>query len=481
MKKFTLYILIIVYFILFPVYLNAQINDKVNNEVKSLIFNLESAKVDSVLQKVNQQPLKEYLHLYQNFVSCIVENSLGFKEYCTIYNNQIEFLKSESKSKPFVLHFLSELYLQRGILEYQNENTFTAINYFSKAYSFWMHSEELIPDSKYNLKLSGIFNLLIGNLPKPYSNMVGWFGYNGNTKRGFEDLRAYLNCQDDRFGNYYEALLYLGFSYLKFEKNESTIENFIKDYSSSKLPEFIQSIMVRCANKIHQPDLCSELFNKPSILPVLSYLKGKYHVQRGSDTALVYLNSFLKKEKSMQFKADAYRYMSWHYLFRGESALYLNYQDSIKALSAYPTSEDKQAKYETELNLQPDPLLLKSRLLFDSGMFQDAALVLENNSSLFTGNSQLEYHYRLGRCYHYLKDTTKALLEYSIAIDLANDNNRYFGPYAALYAAAICLDSNDLSQFNYFLDKASELNNGEYANSIRLDIDRLKEACTQIQ
>ena len=183
----------------------------------------------------------------------------------------------------------------------------------------------------------------------------------------------------------------------------------------------------------------------------------------------------------MQFKADAYRYMSWYYLLRGESALYLNYQDSIKTLSAYPTSEDKQAKYETELSLQPDPLLLKSRLLFDSGMFQDAALVLENNSSLIAGNSQLEYHYRLGRCYQYLKDTNKALFEYSIAIRLGSDNNRYFGPYAALYAAAICLDSNDLSQFNYFLNKASELNNGEYENSISMEIDRLKEECTQIQ
>ncbi len=481
MNNFSFYILCVIGFIVSPVSLSSQINKNVNDEVKTLIFNLESAKVDSALQKINHTPSGVYLNLYQAFVSCIISNNIDFNEYCTNYNSQIDFLKRESKTKPYVLHVLSELYLQRGILEYQNENAFTAVNCFSKAYSYWKDSEHRNPDSNYNLKLSGIFNLLVSKLPKPYSTMGSWFGYSGNTEKGFEDLKAYLSNSNKGYGDYFEALLYLGFSYLKFEKNESVIEKFIIEHSSLTLPEFLQAIMVRCANKIHHPDLCSEILNKPSVLPMLDYLKGKYNVQKGSDMALLNFHSFLSKEKSMQFKADAFRYLSWYYLLEGDKAQYLNCQDSIKVLSCYPTSEDKQAKYENELPLLPDPVLLEARLLFDCGKFKEAAIGLVNNKKNLAAKSDVEFHYRLGRCYYYLDHIGEALSQYQIAIDFAGEDQRYFGPYAALYAARICLDVNDPAGCEYYLNKASELNNGEYKNSINQEIDCLYKVCSDSQ
>ncbi len=475
MKKFALYICFILYFLYHSASLKAQINSSAVNEIKSNIFKLNFTKADSSLQEVKQLSLRAYLNLYKLFVSNIVVGNIDFEKYCTIYDDQIDYIKNESKDKPFQLQFLSELYLQRGILEYQNENTFSAISYFSKAYSCWKDSEEIIPDSQYNVKLSGIFNLLIGNLPNPYSQMVSWFGYSGDTEKGFYNLRNNLVRQDIKSGDYYEALLYLGFSYLKFGKDDSCILQFVHEHASDKLPDFIQALMLRCANKIHQPEICIDIINSQSHYPILSYLQGKYFVQTGSESALTCFNHFFKDTRSMHFKADAFRYLSWYYLLKDDKSKFWEYQDSIKGLPNYPTSEDKQAKYECDLKLEPDTVLLKARMYFDIGRYKESKSILLSKARYNTKQDQQEYYYRLGRCYQYLGYIELALIQFKQAITLQIESKRYFGAYSALFAAKICFENKDLNKCRFFLNKAEELNHGEYKYSISQEIKLLKK------
>jgi len=480
MKKFSLYILISICLLFYTVGLQSQINKSVISEVKSNIFELNFAKADSSIQSIHQLSLKSYLNLYNAFVENIVANKIDFESYCSEFDSQIDILKNDNTNNPFILPFLSELYLQRGILEYQNDNSFAAISYFSKAYSYWNNSEENNPNADYNLKLSGVFNLLIGNLPKPYSQMVSWFGYKGDPLKGFEDLQAYLNLQNEKNGDYFEALIYLGFSYLKFGRDENLIKKFVQLHSNTELPEFIQSIIVRCANKVHSPDLCIDILKRQANYPVLNYLKGKYFVQSGSDSATFYLEQFIDQCSSFEFEADAFRYLSWYQLVKGNVDRYWSYQDSILTLSEYNTSEDRQAKYEAEMKILPDLVLLKARMLFDSGRFKDSKLVLLSKNNYDSTQDQSEYHYRLGRCYQYLNEPDKALIHFAKAIFLGNKSVRYFAPYSALYAAQICFNRKDFTQCKYYLTKAEDLNQGEYKSSIKQEIEIINNQLAQV-
>ncbi len=440
-------------------------------EVKQYLFDLDFVKSDSSIHAITNQSQKIYLQIYQAFVQNIVARQINYKQYCAVFDNYLDILKESKYHQALNSQLLSELYLQRGIIEYQNEHSLTAISYFSRAYNYWKEYEEIDTGNHYNLKLSGIFNLLIGNLPHPYSQMAGWFGFEGDVKKGIEDLKAYLKLQTDTYGDYFEGLIYLSFSYLKLTKDESQIRDFIEEHSSLNLPEFIQSLILRCANKIHQPQLCVNILNSKSNFPILVYLQGKYQVQSQSKFAEHYLKQFLTLEKSNQFKSDAFRYLSWHFLLKGDTVSYQQYQDSIKVRDDYPTSEDKQAKFESNLSEVPNISLLKARLLFDKGEYELAStMLLSEKQNINSKDDLIEYHYRLGRCYQYLIKENQALYQFKQSVVLGRESKRYFAPYSAIYASKIFLAKNDFINAKFYLQKAEDLNNGEFKYSIKQEI-----------
>ncbi len=449
----------------------SQQNKSAMGEVKRYLFDLDFVKSDSSIHTITNQSQKAYLKLYQAFIQNVVVHNISFEEYSSVFDRYIDILKDNKSSKFLSSQLLSEIYLQKGILEYQNEHSISAISYFSKAYSYWKDTEEIDIENIYNLKLSGIFNLLIGNLPHPYSKMAGWIGFSGDTKKGFEDLRKYLKLQATTQGEYFEGLIYLGFSYLKFTKDESQIRDFIKEHSSTDLPEFIQSLMLRCANKIHQPQLCFNILNRKTKYPILIYLQGKYLVQSQSKSAELYLKHFLNLEKSNQFISDAFRYLSWHFLLKGDTISYQQYQESIHVMDDYPTSEDKQANFESYLSVIPNLSLLKARLLFDKGDYEKASIILLSQKENINSTEDLiEFHYRLGRCFQYLNKENQALYQFKQSVSLGRDSKRYFAPYSAIYASRILLSKNDTINAKFYLQKAEDLNNGEYKYSIKQEL-----------
>ena len=404
----------------------------------------------------------------------MVLNTEDYASYTSKFNKGVKRLLNQKERAYKSLLFLSELHLQKGIVDYQHDNTLKAVRNFSTAYSYWKECNSKSYDLPEYDKLAGIFNLLIGNLPQPYSQWVSWFGFNGDTQTGFEYLENYLRRQHPNTGDQYEALLYLSFSYLKFGQDEKVIKSFVEKYASTKIPDFLQSILLRCANKIRDPFLCASFFEKRSDFPPLVYLKGKYAVQKGYDGAPKILNRYLNMIHNEEFRADAYRYLSWHYLLNGQPIKYENYRDSIRVLTEFPTSEDRQARYEAKLDGKQDTLLLKARMLFDIGAYKEAQKALigysQNNGSV---KKYPEFHYRLGRSFYAMGDTLNALNCFSETIALPDKDKRYFRPYAALYAAEIYLSRNDTLKGAEMIQKAKALNEGEYQYTIGQKIKKL--------
>ncbi len=475
MQKILVSITFVVCFVCVNTNLNAKIKDKAFYDAKSFMFQLKFEQVDSCISEIKFQPVKSYLKLYSAFVSEMIVGCNNYKKYNQLYEEEVAYITCGNEEAAIYPLFLSELYLQRGIIEYKNGNTLKSISYFSKSYSYWKDSDELSDVSDYSLKLRGIFNLLLGNLPQPYNQVVSWFGFKGDTEQGFCCLADYLKKQQLEQGDYFEALLYLGFSFLKFGDDNDDIKDFITLYSSAGLPELIKSIVVRCANKIHHPNLCENILKDYASYPPLIYLQGKYQVQIGSITSEKTLSRFLATENRNQFKSDAYRYLSWNALLRGDRERFRQYQDSIRLQGSFPTSEDKQAYYESKLNKIPDVVLLKSRLLFDNGQFELVINILKDRGSYKTKEEKLECYYRLGRCYQFLLKDVMALSCYEKAVEMGDVSKRYFGSYAALYASEICLSEGNVARGKYFLEKADELNNGEYKYDISLKIKALEK------
>ncbi len=423
---------------------------------------------------------KAYLSHYQLFLREMINNTFP-TNYSEQLNSINDTLNKYSDGEVRTLAFLSEIYLQKGIMEYVADKQRDAILSFFKAYRYWQKSESEHPKLISNLKLTGIFNLLMSNMPQPYNRWAGWIGYGGDSERGFAALNAYLEANGKKIAYKQDAIIHLAFSYLKFDVSDKEIEKLILDSQASQLTPLAQFALTRCAFKIRKPSLATPWFadsTTQTFLPML-YLKGKYQVLSFDKKAEKTLLEYIKKNTSGQFVADAHRYLSWHYFLTDATDNYHQQQKIISKLKAYPTWEDKQANYENSLDNKLHKTLLQSRILFDAGKYKDAIDTLTVHQASIKGPAQnIELQYRLGRCYQMIDQKARAIFHYSEAIKMGDDDQRYFAPYAALFTAELYLEENPVTA-KFYLDEAKRLNNGEHLTDITRRIDLLQQQFEQ--
>ena len=199
------------------------------------LFNLEKDQVQVYIDAVKDESERAYINHYCIFFNRMV-NGQNLESYNHRFKSIIDSLLDYQYSNTHSLGYLSEIYLQKGMMDYSNGDHTSAVMSFFKAYNYWKKSEKLFPQLENNNKLKGIFNLLIGNLPPQYKKWASWLGYVGDTSYGMYSLERYLNQIKSLNGKYYEAMLYLSFSYLKFETDEEKIVEFISDNSNKNLP-----------------------------------------------------------------------------------------------------------------------------------------------------------------------------------------------------------------------------------------------------
>lgn len=419
---------------------------------------------------------KAYLMHYHLFLHEMI-NSTFPNNYGEQLKSINDSLNKYSETEERTWAFLSEIYLQKGIMEYVANKQSDAILSLFKGYRYWQKSEREHPKLISNLKLSGIFNLLMSNMPQPYNRWAGWIGFSGDSQKGFAALNSYLKTSEKSIGYEQDAVVYLAFSYLKLEASDKEIEKLIQNTQASRLTPLAQFALTRCAFKIRKPSLALPWFTDSTTLAFLPmvYLKGKYQVLSFDKKAEYTLLEYIKKNQSGQFVADAHRYLSWHYFLKDDEAAYQQQQKLISNLKSYPTWEDRQAKFENSLNSQLHKALLQSRILFDAGKYKNAVDTLTVHQASIKGAAQnIELRYRLGRCYQMIDQKARAIFHYSEVIKMGDNDQRYFAPYAALYTAELYLIENPVTA-KFYLDEAKRLNNGEHKADITRRIDLLQQ------
>ncbi len=441
--------------------------------LKNLLeLNLSEAKINISQLKYDYEKL--YFQYYYYFIQHKVFH-LPFDEY-TKATDSIQ--ETTNKFNKFPSYRLSEIHLQKGIIEYVNDNFYSAIKNFNSAYKYWQQSETDYPGNINNLKLNGIFNLLLAHLPSPYKEWAEWFGFKGDNKAGFMALYQYYNVEET-IGQHTEAKLYLAFAMLKFMDKDNNIEAFLQKELEQENTDFIKNILIRCAFKIRKPDIFKDWFlqvNSKSY-PQLHYLKGKYLVQLFSSESIDELSAFLHTTTDNTFKADTYRYLSWISLIKNNKIKYREFQNKLKSINDYPAWEDKQAFFESSLSYDPNKTILESRLLFDRGEYDKCLDLLKNTKNQFWDKNEyaVEYYYRLGRSYQMINDYENAISNYNFTIELNKYSNRYFSPEAAVNIAKIEISRGHYSLAEVSLEKAKTINKGENKNSINQEIKQLQK------
>jgi tetratricopeptide (TPR) repeat protein len=152
---------------------------------------------------------------------------------------------------------------------------------------------------------------------------------------------------------------------------------------------------------------------------------------------------------------------------RGDINRYNAFLKMVKTQGDLYDEKDKQALKEAN-DAAPDINLLKARLQFDGGYYNQALQTLAGKDvgDFRLKRDQIEFYYRLGRIYDELSHDNEAIVNYQKAINIGKQTSYYFAANAALNIGHIYENKHDKARAISFYKQAIAMKDHEYENSI---------------
>ena len=182
-----------------------------------------------------------------------------------------------------------------------------------------------------------------------------------------------------------------------------------------------------------------------------------------------YFQVFTKSFKGSSYIKSSYQKMAWHALLvLDDESQYREFMKQVGSVGTTMLDEDKSAQKEFESKSIPNKVLLKARLQFDGGYFDDALKTLVRSDTKGQSiDEQLEFTYRLARIHDELGNEKDAVSYYQMTMKNAVDSKRYFGANSSLKLGLLYERQGNLTSALISFKACSEFNNSEYRNSIQ--------------
>jgi tetratricopeptide (TPR) repeat protein len=201
---------------------------------------------------------------------------------------------------------------------------------------------------------------------------------------------------------------------------------------------------------------------------LMSYYLGVSKLYKTDSSAVLELKSFIHNYKGESYLKSAYEKLSWFYVINGDENQASYYKKKIAYVGKAINNEDKQASRYTQ-KVNPHRIILKSRLLYDGGYYNEAYDLLNSFKvrQLTSSNEKAEFCYRKGRVLQKLGLIDRALIMYEACSLYAIQSKEYYGAYACLYLGDYYSKegSSDLA-IKFYTRSMSYSKNQEYVDSI---------------
>lgn len=399
-------------------------------------------------------PFTDYLQNTFDFYEFSVSDNLQFyRRILASRKDRLEHLESADQSSPFYHFTLSEFHLQWSIMRMKAGEEVLAAKELRKSFHHWETNQKKHPDFYLNLKPAAMLHALGASIPNSYKWLSDLAGISGNGKQAQQEITqleqeilkqqtfTYL-LPEIRFIRFFIESNLLGETPLAVTETPSN--------SLSKLTQalafFKQKNMKLAAVKFQECEaLAGE--NTPSI--VYFFLAECYLNQSFDDKG--YFDNYLNTFTGTAYLKSAWRKKGWMAFLKNDTTQYCRCMNQILSIGNTLNDDDRQAQLEAQSNRLPNLALLKSRLLHDSGQFEQSTKAISaNNLKLRDVYDASEFWYRLGRNCQGLKNNDQALVYLKKTIEIGRNLNEYFSASAALQCGLIYEQRNDRQAEKYF-------------------------------
>ena len=448
----------------------------------SEIFKLRIQSGKDLLAKEKQSPFKIYLENYVDVIELLnSENEVAYEKILQKEDERLELIENLdtggiSQKSPYNRFLRAEIKLHWALLKIRFGHEVKAGWNVIQAYRLLEENQKLFPNFLPNQKSLGCLHVLFGSVPENQKWITKFLGLRGNIQQGMTELRQ--ASKDKNWGLESKFCTFFIQAYvLKFDDKQNTELLQLIDNQSDNLNLFL--IATAVSLKENHTEQAIELLKKfPTdaayiYFPIFELYKAETQLFKGNYTqaSTAYL-TYLKNFKGKGFVKDTYYKLFICNWLTGDEKKGRFYLTKIPLNGNVLAESDKAAQkfYENYIktNILPNKTLLKFRLVFDGGYFEQAAKDVDNLSEKnFTNTKdQAEFDYRAGRIYQKLTQYDKAISFFEQAINLTDGQEWHFGASSSLQLGYIFQAKAQKSKAKTYFEKAISYKRHEYKTSI---------------
>lgn len=450
----------------------------------SHILNLNFDKANALLSKEkSSNPNNGFIPLYNNYIDfltiLITEDVDYFESHKDFKVSRIDLLDGNDASSPYYLYAKAEITLQWAFSRLKFEQYVVAAYEIIKAYKLLEENKQKFPEFTLNNKGLGLIHSLLGAVPKDLYWIIHLAGINGGVSLGLKELDELLN--DNRFIMYEEEVLFLlSFLHINLENNDVLINDFLDRIGNRYKDNILLNFTAcRLLHNLGKNDDCIAILqsrkdnNQTIAFYYLDYLEGmSYLYMLDLKNAKRKFEYFIENFRGVNYIKSTYHKLAWIAFLQNEHNDKLAYFQKVILEGNAVIDEDKVALHNAKKGvIKKDNLnfrLLRSRLLYDGGYYEDARLEISyieiQNINL---DFQDEYFYRLARIESKLSsEDTTVINYYQKAFEVGQNFNNYYAPMSALQIGLIYERKRDTKRAASYFNKCLSISGFDYQRGI---------------
>lgn len=448
---------------------------------------IEHAK--SLIKEAQKEDSENQAYLFVNNYADLVEllintNKTDYEEFKVQCTDRITILENIATESPIKDAIVAELYFHRAMARIVFNDKIRAALDLRKAKILSNENRKKYPDFDYNLKLSGLLNLITGSIPDHLKWAASLASLSGSIDTGIHEINKYYKSvkNDTLFNCFYPEAICLKLAVIQsfdpIAKAENKAKSILfdpeieKEISVNKLLTFVSAdyMMKNGMNDYALKILLSMNFDESYLIfSYTDYLTGMALQNKMDNRAVTYFFKYVLNSSNRNYVKASYQRIAWHYLINNSPVKYQEYIQSVLRFGLQNSESDNAAFEEANSGIKPNLILLKSRLLFDGGYYDKSFEILKQyRADIKISENNIEYLYRLARIYDEKGDKTNALKYYNTVIAQASDKTWF-------YAANSCL----MAGFIHEINKENKIALKYYNACLKLDPDKYKTSIHQ--
>ncbi|MEM1215643.1 MAG: hypothetical protein AAGJ82_08165 [Bacteroidota bacterium] len=410
-------------------------------EATTLIAQLQKDEPDN-LAAVH---LANYVDFFTVYVS---EDVQTYRRLKVNRELRLKRLADGDTQSPYLLYSQAEIRLHWALLKFRFEDYLSAFTDINRAHKLLLKNEARFPHFIGNKKDLGILHAAVGTVPDNYRWALELISsLEGTVEQGKREVEMVLRdgaAADFPFMQ--ETQVLYSFLLLHLDGRPKAAWAALEDAQlrpkETPLHAFVlANVAMRTGRNEAAIRWLSAAPRDQRFFPIpfLDYMLGVAKLRRLDPSAKRHLLSFLAATKGRHYIKEAHQKMGWAALLEGRPLEYRRQMRLVTQKGTDAAGGDRNALREATAGKIPQLDLLRARLRYDGGYYQEGLDLLNGLtfSTLTDATNQLEYTYRKGRLLQGLERYDAALAQFNTTIATGAENPAFFACNAALQAGLV--------------------------------------------